>query len=52
MEGNGRGLFKVLSRYLSGWTDEQHERPQLGWLVPGPRTEPETSRIRSRNANP
>jgi hypothetical protein len=28
LEGNGRDLIKVLSRYLPGNTKENHERPQ------------------------
>jgi hypothetical protein len=43
--------FKVLSRHLSGGTEGNHEKPQSGWPVFGPRFETWTSRIRSRRVN-
>jgi hypothetical protein len=44
-------LFKGLSRHLPEGTEKNHEKPQSGWLVTGPRFETGTSRIRSRSAN-
>lgn len=29
LEGNGHGLVKVLSRHLSGWTEENREEPVM-----------------------
>jgi hypothetical protein len=43
--------FMVLSRHLPGGTKENHEKPQSGQPVSGPRIEHGTSRIRSRSAN-
>jgi hypothetical protein len=42
---------KVLSRQLSGGTEERYEKPQSGYPVSGLRSESETFRTRSRIAN-
>jgi hypothetical protein len=43
--------FKVLSWYLPGRTDENHEKLQSGWPVSGLRFKPGTSQIRSRSVH-
>jgi hypothetical protein len=50
--GSGRGWpnFKVLSLYLPGGTEENHNKPQDSQSQ-GPRIEPGTSRIRSKSVN-
>jgi hypothetical protein len=35
--------FTVLSQHLPGGTEENHEKPQSGLLVAGPRYEPRIS---------
>jgi hypothetical protein len=47
----GMVQFKVLSRHMSGGTEENHENPQSEQQVSGPRFEPETLWIWSRSAN-
>jgi hypothetical protein len=52
-KGSGRKRswpnFKVLSQHFPADTEENHEKHQSG--SPGPRFEPETSRIRNRSIN-
>jgi hypothetical protein len=43
--------FKVLSWHSPGGTEKNHEKPQSGEPVSGPRFEPRTSKIRSRSVN-
>jgi hypothetical protein len=49
VEGRGRVLYRILSLHLPGGTEERHEQPYWGQPVSGPRFEPGTSQIRSRN---
>jgi hypothetical protein len=46
---NGHGQTDVFSRHLSGMTQENHEKPQSGYVVPRPIFEPSISRVRSKN---
>jgi hypothetical protein len=44
LEGSGRAVNEVLSQYLTGVTEESHEKLHWGQSVPRPRFEPSTSR--------
>jgi hypothetical protein len=37
--------FKVTIQHLAGGTEEDHERPQSGWSISGPRFETGISQI-------
>jgi hypothetical protein len=43
--------FKVLCQHVRGGNEENHEEPQSGQPISGPRYESGTSRIRSRSVN-
>jgi hypothetical protein len=43
--------LKVLFRYVPGGAKKNHEKPQSGYPVSGPRFEPVNSQIRSRSVN-
>jgi len=40
---------EVLFQYLPGRTEENHEKPQAGWLVHQPRIKPGICQIQVRN---
>ena len=50
LDGGGPGLNEVRSRTPSEGIRENHDTSRSGQPVPGPRYEPRTARIRSRNA--